>query len=235
MVVDDNQLTLPGYVAALRSSPAIEVVGAFGHGDALAWPGDWSDVGVVVVDAADESAAGDQFPGVGVVRHVRAATAASALRPVVVVVTGHYLHDGLRHRMAEADADFFFLRSELRSPEALLDVVLHPERFRRGVVPVADDGSGRALGLGPEADIEAFLGYVEAHGLGPSLDPDASRPDRRSRRWLRHREGMTAAGGIEPVNLTTGDRPRDQDIPSIRQLSRLWAWAARIRRPDDRA
>jgi len=44
---------------------------------------------------------------------------------------------------------------------------------------------------------------------------------------------MAAAGGIDPVNLTTGDRPLDQDTPSIRQLSRLWAWASRIRRPEE--
>jgi hypothetical protein len=36
---------------------------------------------------------------------------------------------------------------------------------------------------------------------------------------------------VAPVNLTTGDRPAGQDTPSIRQLARLWEWAARVRRP----
>lgn len=232
--MDDNQLTLPGYVDAIRGAPELELAGAFGHAMARAWTGDWCLVDVAVVDAADEESVGDQFPGVGVVRHIRAQTEGRT-RPTVVVVTGHYLHDGLRHRMAEADADFFFLRSDLRSASALVDVVLHPERYRRGVAPVADPDARRALGLGPEraVDVEAFVGYVEAQGLSPMLDPDASRPDPRSRRWLRHRQGMAAAGDIEPVNLTTGTRPLDQDTPSIRQFSRLWAWAARIRRPDE--
>ena len=44
---------------------------------------------------------------------------------------------------------------------------------------------------------------------------------------------MADAGDIQPVNITTGDRPLDQDVPSIRQLSRLWAWAARVRRSED--
>jgi hypothetical protein len=44
---------------------------------------------------------------------------------------------------------------------------------------------------------------------------------------------MAEAAGIEPVNLTTGDRPLDQDAPSIRQLARVWAWAARVRRRGD--
>lgn len=109
---------------------------AFGHSEARAWSGDWAEIAVVVVDAADESSTGDQFPGVGVVLHIRAATAGRS-RPTIVVVTGHFLHDGLRHRMADADADFFFLRSDLRSPDALIDVVLHPEHYRRGVAPEA--------------------------------------------------------------------------------------------------
>lgn len=204
---------------------------AFGHSEARAWSGDWAEIAVVVVDAADESSTGDQFPGVGVVLHIRAATAGRS-RPTIVVVTGHFLHDGLRHRMADADADFFFLRSDLRSPDALIDVVLHPEHYRRGVAPEVDAGGGRLLGVGPDADVEGFVSYVEAEGLAPSLEPDAGRPDPRSRRWLRHRRGMAAAGRIEPVNLSTGDRPRDQELPSIRQLARLWEWAARVRRPE---
>lgn len=205
------------------------LVGGFDHAAALAWAGDWSLVDVAIVDAADESSEGDQVPGVGVVRHIRARTEGVA-RPLVVVVTGHYFHDGLRHRMAEADADLFFLRSELRTSSALVDVVLHPERYRRGVAPVSDPETRQSLGLGPRSDVEAFVGYVESKSLGPTLDPDIPRPAPRSRSWMRARRDMAAAGRIEPVNLTTGDRPLDQDVPSIRQLSRLWAWAARTGR-----
>jgi CheY-like chemotaxis protein len=232
VVADDNELTLPGYVGALRGCPDVDVVAAFGHDAALAWAGDWSRVDVAVVDAADESAEGDQFPGVAVVRRIRAGSPDGAT--TVVVVTGHYLHDGLRHRMATAGADFFFLRSELRSSDGLVDVVLHPERYRRGVAPVADPGALPAMGVAPGADIESLVAYVEEEGMGPLLDHDgAPRDAPRARRWVRHRRAMAAAGGIEPVNVTTGDRPRGQDTPSIRQLARVWNWAARIRRPGD--
>lgn len=231
VVVDDNRLTLPGFVEALGSHPSIELVAAYDHDTALGWAGDWATVDVVVVDAADEARRGDQFPGVAVVRRVR--ELAGARGPLVVVVTGHYLHDGLRHRMAGAGADFYFLRSELRSPDTLVDIVLHPEQYRRGVPGVDDPEGRRALGVGASTDVESFVDWVESEDLGPTLAGDAgARAHPRSRRWARLRRDAARAGRIEPVNLTTGDRPRGgQDAPSIRQLSRLWEWAARIRRP----
>ena len=216
---------------ALEGHPGIEVAAAFDHASASAWAGDWATVDVVLVDAADEDRHGDQFPGVAVVRRIR--EAAERRQPLIVIVTGHYLHDGLRHRMADAGADFFFFRSDLRSPESLVDVVLHPERHRRGVPEVADPAARRSLGVAATADVESFVGWVEDRELGPALAGDAGpRADPRSRRWGRLRRDAAGAGGIEPTNLTTGDSPRGQATPSIRQLGRLWQWAARIRRPD---
>lgn len=185
---------------------------------------------MVIVDAADEGCSGDQFPGVGVVRRIR--QAATARRPLIVVVTGHYLHDGLRHRMAAAGADFYFLRADLRSADALVDVVLHPERHRRGVPGVADPDTRRRLGIAETSDVEAFVGWVDGQGAGPLLTGEAPREDPRARRWARLRRNAAGAGRIVPTNLTTGDVPRGQDAPSIRQLGRLWEWAARVRRPD---
>lgn len=224
VVVDDNQLTLPGFLQALEGSPDVQLVAGLSHDQALAWAGDWSEVDALVVDAADESRTGDQFPGVAVVRRVRAAVAGDG--PLIVVVTGHYLHDGLRHRMAAAGADFYFLRADLRSPGALLDVVLHPDRHRRGVPEVADAGTRQVLGVGPGSDVEAFVERVEQEGL------HGTRDQPRSRRWARVRRDAAAAGGIEARNVTTGDAPRGQSTPSIRQLGALWQWAARIRRPE---
>ena len=231
VVVDDNQLTLPGFVDALRGAPEVELVAAFDHGAALAWAGPWTEVDMVIVDAADEARAGDQFPGVAVVRRVR--EHAGRDHPLVVVVTGHYLHDGLRHRMAGAGADFYFLRSDLRSADVLVDVVVHPERHRRGVPPVADPSAAQVLGIGPSSDVESFVGWVEGGDLGPAMGADGgARAEPRSRRWARLRRDAAGAGRIEPRNLTTGDVPRGQETPSIRQLARLWGWAARVRRPD---
>ena len=233
VVVDDNQLTLPGFVQALQGSPAVELVAGLDHDQALAWEGDWSSVDAVVVDAADEGRAGDQFPGVAVVRRVRAMADGRGAGPLIVVVTGHYLHDGLRHRMAAAGADFYFLRADLRFTEALLDVVLHPESHRRGVPDVVDPNARRSLGVRPRSDVESFVALVDGEGLGTSLSGDHwSRDQPRSRRWNRFRRQAADAGAIAPTNLTTGDTPLGHDTPSIRQLARLWQWAARVRRPE---
>ena len=212
---------------AIESSPELDLVAACDHQGALDWAGDWASVDAVVVDAADEDRPGDQFPGVAVVRRIR--SAAGSRQPLIVVVTGHFLHDGLRHRMKAAGADFYYLRSDLRSPEDLADVVLHPERHRRGVPPAADPDAARALGV-EGAEVEPFVRWVEGQDLGPALE--GSRRDPRSRRWARVRRDAAGAGGIEPRNLTTGDAPRGQSTPSIRQLGALWQWAARIRRPE---
>lgn len=185
---------------------------------------------MLVVDAADEERAGDQFPGVAVVREARAGGAEG--RPTIVVVTGHYLHDGLRHRMAGAGADLYFMRSDLRSPEALIDVVVHPDRYRRGVPPLADAREPGVLGLDAHSDVEAFVDWVEDQGVGQELAGRTGRGAPRSRRWERLRREASRAGGVEARNLTTGQVPQGQDVPSVRQLRRLWEWAARITRPD---
>ena len=223
-------MTMAGYAAGLATCPSIEVVAALGHNEALSDEQDWAGADVVLIDAADARLPEDQFPGVKVVKRVRACQ--GDRRPVVIVVTGHFFNDGLRHRMAEAEADFFFEREDLRTPEALVDVVLHPEHYRRGVPAVADPDLRRGLGITDKSRVEELVEYVEAHGLASALDPaQPERENPRSRRWFRHRQAMAEAARIEPVNLTTGDTPyRGQRVPSMRQLCRDYAWAAKITR-----
>lgn len=232
VLVDDNELTRAGYAEILRTSPGIELVAAVGHADALAWTEEWAAVDVAIVDAADEGSERDQFPGVAVVRRARACQGRG--RPTVVVVTGHFMNDGLRHRMHEAQADFFFLRADLRSADALRDVVLHPERHRRGVPPVTDPETPELLGV-DGADLERLVSYVDDHGLHAALGGgEGRRAEPRSRAWLRHRRAMTEASGVRPRNVTTGNLPGEsQRWASIRQLSRIYRWAARIPPLDD--
>jgi len=202
------------------------------HVIALTWVEEWSSVDVVLVDAADEKVSGDQFPGVRVVRHIRACQ--HDRRAVIVVITGHFLNDGLRHRMADADADLFFLRSDIRSFTTLREVVLRPERFRRGVPPVTDPGARTALGVTDRSDVEHLVRYVDDNELGEVLDANGSgRPDPRNRRWVRHRRGMAEAARIAPMNLTTGSGPsRKQLSPSLRQLAHVYRWATKAPSPD---
>jgi CheY-like chemotaxis protein len=231
VLIDDNQLTLDGYAATLGHHPRVDLVAAIGHDDVFAMDRTWSEIDVVVVDAADEDRPGDQYPGVAVVRHIRANQ--GERRPTIVVVTGHFFDDGLRHRMAQADADFFFLRPEIRSSEKLMDVVLNPHHYLRGVPPVADKDQEQILGVTGRSDLEEFVDYVQRHELETTLDVGAAvRPPTGRRSLMRHRHELTKAAHISPVNLTTGHTPAGrQDDASIRQLRRIWGWAARVKYP----
>jgi hypothetical protein len=183
-----------------------------------------------LVDAADENLTGDNFPGVKVVQAIRAHQGSN--RPVVIIVTGHFLNDGLRHRMADADADFFFLRANFRSPETLADVVLHPDRYRRGVPPLSDPDKPPSLGITDRSRVEELVTYVDDHGLQSALDLD--RADPRSRRWIHHRKRMAESARIEPVNLTTGATPYGTRVgPSLRQLGAIYRWLAKTQATDD--
>lgn len=199
----------------------------------MAWGDRWTDIDVVVVDAADEGAMGDHFPGVGVVKAIRANQGDKL--PVVVVVTGHYLSDGLRHRMAGAGADFFFFRGNLRLDSAIVDIVCHPENYRRGVPSVADKDRRRLMGITPHTDVEAIVDYVVDPELRDAFDSEnPQRNEPRSRKWLRHRKAIAKAAGVEPVNIGTGEkRMGKNDCPSLRQLSVIYAWLAKTKPVDD--
>lgn len=224
-------MTLDAFAAPLRQCIEIDVVATVGHAEALKWDREWAAVDMVIVDAADEQLTGDQFPGVGVVRRVRMFQGDA--RPNVMVVTGHFFNDGLRRCMAEVGADFFFLRSDLRTLTSLVDAVLHPDSYRRGVPPVADQATTTALGITGRSRVSELVNYVTRHGLEPALDPThPDRTDPRSRRWYRHRQAMAVASKIQPVNLSTGQAPNsNQRIPSWRQLSHVHQWATKIAAP----
>ncbi len=230
VLVDDNELTRAGFGDALRGDPEIDVLAGLDHEAALAWTDEWAAVDVVLVDAADEGREGDQFPGVRLVRHIH--TLATEAHPTVIVITGHFFDDGLRHRMREAGADFFFLRPEVRSADKLRHIVTHPESYRRGVPAVADPQRRRQLGVTPRSDVEKVVRYVEDEGISDELGGAKHKGLARSRRWWsRHREELGRAGKINPVNSTTGHPPNDSGrrAPSRPQIARLWQWAARVK------
>ena len=228
VLVDDNELTLNGYSHVLQDRPDIQLLAAVGHGEALRRSCLWSQADVVLLDAADETQLGDHFPGVRVVHAIRKHQGTN--RPVVVTVTAHFFNDGLRHRMADAGADFFFLRSDLRHPQTLVDLVTCPERYRRGVPELETPATPTTLGIGRRSDVQGLVSYIDDNELHHALDGD--RVDPRSRRWLRHRKALGDQAQIHAVNLTTGDPPtRNQRHPSLRQLAVVYRWLARITPP----
>ncbi len=231
VIVDDNEITRAGSVRLLESEPGIDVVAAMDHATALDWDREWCGVDVIVVDAADESRDGDQFPGVEVVCHVR--TRACDTRPIVIVLTGHFLDDALRRRMWEADADFFYSRTEVASGDALRAVVLDPDQAR--LVPkVVDPSELLALGIVDSSNINSFVRYVEKHGLSTVLSADARMKQgphtSRSRWWSQLRRSLSGVGRIRAVNVD-GAPPPGTTLPSITQIRRLYQWASKTKTP----
>jgi hypothetical protein len=228
-VVDDNTISLNGDVVSLAAHPLIDVVAAVDHVEALRWTdADWDALDAVVVDAAEpfdddnRYRDGDHFPGVAVVDRARRA------RPdlLVIVVTGRFFEDGLRRRMKEAGADFFYFRDHLRDPDQLHRVVLEPETCRAGVPDVDDPDALAALGVDDRSLVNRFIAYLDGRGGMVAT----GRGHKRSRRDDRTRAEATDAG-IRAVNKTTGEpsHARAQRDPSRRQLADIWAAFAQVK------
>jgi hypothetical protein len=228
-VVDDNAISLNGDVAALTAHPRIEVVAAVPHDEALGWTeAEWAGLDAVVIDAArpfDEEnryIEGDHFPGVSVAARAR------ELRPdlLIIVVTGRFFEDGLRRRMKEAGADFFYFRDHLRTPEHLHRAVLDPDSTTAGVPDVEDPNALVALGVDDRSIVNRFIAYLDSRGGLTAT----GRGKKRTRRDERARAQATEAG-IRAVNKTTGSpsHARPQTNPSRRQLADLWAALAQVR------
>ncbi len=223
VIIDDDDINRRGMACLLADTPGIEVVAALGHGEGRAWPGDWSGVDVLLVDAADERAVGDQFPGVAVVEHVRRQGPPG--RPRVVVVTGHLFDDAVRRRMREARADFFYHRSEVADAQALADAVLRPAARP---LPAVDAEAELRHGVTRTTQVNRAVGYAVDNGIEPLL---VDRPRPASRAWLRLRRDFNRVARLTPMT-TDGRQPdRAQELPSLPQIARFLAWATRVKRP----
>lgn len=229
MVVDNDEILRAGTAAVLSAAPGVELVAAVGHDEAIGWSTEWARIDVVVVDASDSRREGDQFPGVAVVRSCRAAGSPA----VVVVVSGQYLHAGVRRRMWEAGADFFFARDEGMTAGELVSVVLNPDEHRR----LARDPGGlpRELGVTPSTAVNRLVDALDEPAARAALDPSARKKQDphgpRSRWWDQLRARAAGPDGLRPVN-SAGDPAPGLDAPSVRQLRRFWSAMTRADPPD---
>ena len=194
------------------------------HAAVSSWPHAWTDVDVAIVDGTDIRRADDQFPGVGVVRRIRALSDAT----LILVVTGFYFEDALRWRMKEAGAHFFYHRTELALDDALINAVIHPDRARRGVADISDIGEALLQGVGRGVRLNEAVDFATGHDLTAYLD---ERPDPRSRRWLRLRTGFTDAARAVPINADGTPPDRSQEVVSWDQIGRIHRWATRVANP----
>lgn len=208
MIVDDDELLALGEAALLAAVDGIEVVGVCAFESALGLPPEtWADVDLLVVDAHDRDAAWDYFAGVDVVRALRRCPTSS--RTTVVVISGHCLNDQLRLRMASAGADYFYPRSEVRSPAALIEIILDPARG-----PLAEMRSTAKVGarIGPASRPNEVLDYVQASGLTAAFDPaltqEATGLSRRA--ILRERKRVAKLADLRtcPYRLAAGPNRR---------------------------
>lgn len=227
-VVDNDPVMRAGTAAVLCCAPGIDLVASVDHDTARGWSSHWAGVDVAVVDASDHRRAGDQFPGVAVVSAIR--TFGSDV--TVVVLTGQYLHPGLRRRMWEAGADFFYPRDEGMSVEELISVVTNPDDHRR--LRHRPQGLPDELGVTPATRVNDVVDRLTAAGLHEALASSSRKKSdphgTRSRWWNRVRELASGPSGLTPVKAG-GEPAVHLDAPSVVQLRKFWAAMARAGAP----
>lgn len=225
VVVDNDLVMREGTRTVLSSVPGIEVVGAIDHAAALSPSMDWGCVDVAVVDASDQRREVDQFPGVDVVSAIHR----SHPDVVTVVLTGQYLHPGLRRRMWEAGADFFYARDEGMTEDELASVVLRPDEHRR--MPSTGVTLPDELGVTPATRVNDLVERMRAPSVGAALGAErrkkADPHGERSRWWNRLRGMASGPGGLRPVKSSGASAP-DLDAPSVVQLRKFFAAMTRV-------
>lgn len=219
MIVDDDDISRHGLAAILSAAADLDVIAVLDHVRALAWDG-WQQADVVLVDAADERRADDQFPGVAVVQAIRA----SGARATVIVLTGHFFDGAIRRRMKEAKADYFYHRSELADAAVLLAVVRDPARR---VPEPLDPEEAIKHGVSAGSRVNAAVAHALAENLPDRL---AERSNPRSRVWERLRREFNRHARLAAMTSDGRTPDRDQDVPSLPQIARFLVWATRVKR-----
>lgn len=224
VVVDNDPVMRAGTACVFGTVDDIELVATVDHDAALSWTEHWLSVDVAVVDASDRRRNGDQFPGVAVVRSIRE----FGRGITVVVLTGQYLHPGLRHRMWEAGADFFYPRDEGMTEAELISVVLRPSEHRRlHYLPGSLPGD---LGVTQATQVNDLVDRLAASDLDVVLQATARKKSdphgTRSRWWNHVRQLAGGPEGLAPVKAS-GGRAIRLDSPSVVQLRKFWTAMAR--------
>jgi DNA-binding NarL/FixJ family response regulator len=224
MIVDDDDIDRRGMSSVLSDGPEIEVVAALTHREALQSSTRWSCADVVLVDAADERLNDDQFPGVQVVDQIRRVHAGRP--PTIIVVSEHYYDDALRRRMHEARPDYFHHRTHLNDGDALRRMVLHPQYVSAAVPPCLDLETQFRHGVTEYSRVNRAVTFARDRDL---LELLATRPEPRSRAWLRLRKDFNREARLNPVTTDGRTPDRAQDYPSLPQISRFLTWATRVK------
>lgn len=227
VVVDNDDVNRSGLAVVLGASQRITVVAAITHQEATDSRALWHDADVMIIDPADHRQDGDQFPGVAVVRQVRAIRPSGDL--IIIVITGHFFDDALRRRMREARADYYYHRGDVADATRLRGIVLGAGRARgaRGHLPApADPEALIKLGVTGSTRVNRAVKYALEMGLEREL---RERREPRSRRWLRLRHGFNVEARLTPMTSDGRLPDRRQDDPSLPQITRFLQWAMKIK------
>ena len=224
VVVDDDDISRRGLTELLADRPELEVAGSLVHDEALEWDSEWDTIDIAIVDAADSRRDDDHFPGVGVVDHIRRRR--SRDQTMVIVLTGHFFDDAVRRRMREAQADFFYHRSELQESADLYEAILHPEQPRSGVPGGTDPEARFRLGVVSGTHVNDAIRFSRSTGLEAKL---TGRQGDRSRSWSRLRTSFNDVAHLNPVNADGTPPERIQHDPSLTQIERFLNWATRVK------
>jgi DNA-binding NarL/FixJ family response regulator len=224
VVVDDDDISRRGLSEILADQAGIEIAAALDHHKAATWSGEWDGIDVAVVDAADERRRGDQFPGVAVVEAIRRYR--SPDETMVVVITGHFFDDAVRRRMREAQADYFYHRSELADAGSLVSAVLQPDGGHHHVPDETDHEALHRLGITNATRVNQAVRY--AGEVGGATGLLRGRTSRRAADRLR--AAFNTAARLQPVNQDGAPPERAQDHPSLPQIQRFLDWATKAKR-----
>ena len=225
VVVDDDDINRRGMASLLGEDAGIAVAGSVTHAGALGRPDLWEGVDVVLVDAADERNPADHFPGVAVVLEIRRHR--TRAQTLIVVVTGHFFDDAVRRRMREAQADFYYHRSEVGDERSLRDAVLRPEAHRRVPDPV-DPVDLFNQGITDDTRVNRAVTYAAEHDLEGTM----VERDRPRRSWERLRREFNREARLSPATVDGRLPDRHQDLPSRPQIVRFLLWATRVKRAE---
>ena len=205
VIVDDDTWIRMGRVQGLAAFEDIDIVASLDHDAALEFA--WDDIDVALVDAHDSRQAWDRYPGVAVVEQLRRTR--SPERTTVIVTSGRMFDPMLRLRMAEAGADYFYSHLDAPDPEALADLIRHPDGHH-----AADPGDSQELsqmGLRAWSRPNDALRWIEESGsAGYFTGPGTQKAAGASRRALsKVRDEVAHLARLDPSLGDPERRPGD--------------------------
>lgn len=210
VVVDQNLWVRLGRSAALVEQGGFEVI-HLDHRSAMELGPGWSTIDVALINAHDDAAPFDRFPGVGVVEALRSQGKPTA---TAILVSRLEANPYLALRLAEAGADYCYRHEQVAAPEGMVRVITEPTSDHRVVRP--NRAALASIGLGPEARANAALRFIVEEGLDGAFDGRRSQKalplSRRTIMRVRREVGQLT-GLRSPIGSA-----RDLDAPNWRTV-----------------